>query len=165
MYQRPSAQVLAIYHDEYKKSGSYFLLHTCSVMTNECITALLAPYCLLFETNAYSRRRCAFGDDCWPDDSTWQAFNNSVSGRLTRSVLSPVVCHEERYNADLCATAQKEWKEIFWRTNQTGAYSASLWELGNDDQCFINSSTDTPCDPGIGKLSISWLVSSRSSSC
>ena len=88
-------------------------------------------------------------DDCWPDDSTWQAFNDSVSGRLIQSVPSAAVCHQERYDAGLCNTARTEWTNSFWRTNQTGAYSAILWELGND-QCFIDSPPNAPCDPGLG---------------
>ncbi|KAF7505684.1 hypothetical protein GJ744_000533 [Endocarpon pusillum] len=101
-----------------------------------------------FDYSSASRRRCAFGDKCWPDDSTWQAFNDSVSGHLIRSVPSAAVCHHERYDAGLCDTAQKEWRNSLWRTNQTGAYSAILWELGSD-QCFINTPRDAPCDAGL----------------
>ncbi|GAB1192745.1 hypothetical protein APSETT444_001941 [Aspergillus pseudonomiae] len=71
------------------------------------------------------RRRGAYGDDCWPDIQTWNDFNATVGGRLIRSVPSAAVCHTERYNADKCTVAKESWLDSFWRTNQTGAYSAT----------------------------------------
>jgi hypothetical protein len=94
-------------------------------------------------------RRCAYGDDCWPDAATWSTFNTSVSGRLIASYPSAAVCHKEQYDAGLCKNATAEWANSFWRTSQVGAYSALLWELGSD-QCFINTTIDEPCGPGLG---------------
>ncbi|KAE8402671.1 hypothetical protein BDV37DRAFT_284478 [Aspergillus pseudonomiae] len=94
------------------------------------------------------RRRCAYGDDCWPDIQTWNDFNATVGGRLIRSVPSAAVCHTERYNADKCTVAKESWLDSFWRTNQTGAYSATVWEMGKTGQCFINASVSAPCDQG-----------------
>ncbi|KAB8275188.1 hypothetical protein BDV30DRAFT_247912 [Aspergillus minisclerotigenes] len=95
------------------------------------------------------RRRCAYGDDCWPDTQTWNDFNATVGGRLIRSVPSAAVCHTERYNADKCSVAKDSWLDSFWRTNQTGAYSATVWEMGQTGECFINTSASAPCDQGI----------------
>jgi hypothetical protein len=114
------------------------------------LTVVLAIEATISAANAYSRRRCTFGDYCWPDASTWQALNDSVSGHLIQSVPAAAVCHKDHYDAALCDTAQKSWKNSLWRTNQTGAYSAILWELG-DDQCFIYSPVDAPCEPGLGE--------------
>src|SRR3954471_7106021 len=113
-------------------------------MTAHLVKALLTISVLCSSANAHSRRRCAYGDDCWPEGCTWQAFNASVSGRLLQSAPSAAVCHQERYDAGRCGTARREWRNSFWRTNQTGAYSAILWELGND-QCFIDSPPNAPC--------------------
>jgi hypothetical protein len=132
------------------------LSRTCAIMHIKHRIALLVLYALFPAANAYSRRRCAFGDDCWPNDSSWQSFNDSVSGHLIRSVPSAAVCHQERYDAALCDAAKQEWENSFWRTNQTGAYSAILWELGND-QCFINSAPRAPCGPGLGNSILSWV--------
>jgi hypothetical protein len=119
-------------------------------MAPKSIAAVLATCAAFSATNAYSRRRCTFGDYCWPDNSNWQALNESVSAHLMQSVPSASVCHKEYYDATLCDTAQKEWKKSLWRTNQSVASSAILWELG-DDQCFINSPVDAPCEAGLGK--------------
>jgi len=121
------------------------------VMVTNLVRALITTSALFSAANAHSRRRCVFGDDCWPDDCTWQAFNASVSGRLLQSVPSAAVCHQERFDAGLCDAARKGWKDSFWRTNQTGAYSAILWELG-DDQYFIASPPDAPCDSSLDEL-------------
>ncbi|QMW39082.1 hypothetical protein G4B11_002362 [Aspergillus flavus] len=112
---------------------------------------LTAVGILSVATNAQTqpRRRCAYGDDCWPDTQTWNDFNATVGGRLIRSVPSAAVCHTERYNADKCSVAKDSWLDSFWRTNQTGAYSATVWEMGQTGQCFINTSASAPCDQGI----------------
>ena len=96
------------------------------------------------------RRRCAFGDDCWPSVDTWNQFNATVGGRLIRSVPSAAVCHTQRYNAKQCAVAKSSWLDSFWRTNQTGAYAAILWEMGETGQCFVDTAVNAPCDQGNG---------------
>lgn len=96
------------------------------------------------------RRRCAYGDNCWPDAATWDHFNATVGGRLIRSLPSAAVCHSERYNANQCAVAKSSWLDSFWRTNQTGSYAATLWEMGPTGQCFIDAAVEAPCDQGIG---------------
>ena len=103
------------------------------------------------------RRRCAYGDDCWPDIQTWNDFNATVGGRLIRSVPSAAVCHTERYNTQKCTIAKDSWLDSFWRTNQTGAYAATVWEMGQTGQCFINTSVSAPCDQGIGRVALSYL--------
>ncbi|KAK2750863.1 hypothetical protein FQN55_001434 [Onygenales sp. PD_40] len=99
-------------------------------------------------TGPHHRRRCAYGDDCWPSEHKWKAFNETVSGRLIRSVPSAAVCHGERYDAALCNAAKENWANSFWRTNQTGGYAAILWELGEEGKCFIDSPREEECDNG-----------------
>ena len=108
---------------------------------------------LIVTCHAYAtppRKRCKFGDACWPGEETWINFNSSLSGRLVRTFPSAAICHGQRYNAPRCNTVKEQWDNSFWRTNQTGAYTAIVWELGNQ-QCFINSSRSAPCQPGLGE--------------
>ncbi|KAJ5966459.1 hypothetical protein N7481_013173 [Penicillium waksmanii] len=95
------------------------------------------------------RHRCAYGDDCWPSDNTWKLFNDTIGGRLIRSVPSAAVCHAERYNANQCAIAKSGWLDSFWKTNQTGGYAAMLWEMGESGKCFVDTPVGAPCDQGI----------------
>ncbi|TFK66371.1 FAD binding domain protein [Pluteus cervinus] len=106
--------------------------------------------CQLFTGNNHvqARQRYAYGDECWPNANEWATFNSSISGRLARSFPSAAVCHTEEYDGELCDVARTEWTNSFWRTNQTGAYSAILWELGYS-QCHINSTKTAPCQPGL----------------
>lgn len=98
--------------------------------------------------SGYHRQRCAFGDACWPSPEQWASFNSSISGRLISSFPSAAVCHREHYDKQLCHTATSNWTKSFWRTSQVGAYAAIAWELGQD-QCFINTTIDAPCGPGL----------------
>jgi len=110
---------------------------------------LVAPALSLPSTTS-PRRRCRYGDECWPSEQTWQTFNDSVSGRLARTYPSADVCHGQHFDLESCTKAKEEWYNSFWRTNQSGAYTAMAWELGHQ-QCFVNSSRDAPCQPGLGR--------------
>jgi hypothetical protein len=94
------------------------------------------------------QHRCKAGESCWPNESTWQVFNASISGRLIATYPSAAVCHTAHYNQELCTIAQQNWTNSTWRTSQPGAYSAILWELG-EDQCFINATIEAPCNQGL----------------
>lgn len=112
---------------------------------------LLDALACLTSARPSRRRRCTYGDNCWPDERKWKAFNSSISGRLMRTYPSAAVCHTDQYDADLCNTAKENWTNSFWKTNQTGAYTSTLWELGPKGQCFIDSPKDAPCDQGRGQ--------------
>ena len=105
------------------------------------------------------RQRYRYGDAGWPDDRTWQAFNESVSGRLVRTFPSAAVCHQDQYDADRCAEARADWSNSFWRTNQSGAYTAMAWEVG-DQQCLINGPDTDPCEQGLGEERCTWRLAS-----
>jgi hypothetical protein len=77
-----------------------------------------------------------------------------------RTYPAAAVCHGQTYDAEECKVARAEWDNSFWRTNQTGAYTAIVWELGNG-QCFINSSRNDPCQPGLGRNSRTRLTGQR----
>lgn len=115
------------------------------------LSLLLASPVLCHPSIASPRQRCRYGDDCWPSEQTWQTFNDSVSGRLARNFPSAAACHGQNFNLESCTEAKEEWYNSFWRTNQSGAYTAMAWELGHQ-QCFVNSSRNAPCQPGLGEL-------------
>jgi hypothetical protein len=109
--------------------------------------------------------RCtALDSSCWPSENQWSAFNESVGGRLIASYPSAAVCHTPFFHADRCAVARQNWTNSFWRTSQPGAYSAILWEVGNDT-CSINNGTENDlCGQGLGRLIqfhldfVQWLI-------
>lgn len=110
--------------------------------------------CSLITASPAPHQRCKGGDACWPSPQEWEAFNSSINGLLIHSYPSAAVCHRDQYSEELCAVAKEHWTDSFWRTSQPGAYSAIVWELGQD-QCFINKTIDSPCDQGrVGQYSL-----------
>ena len=122
-----------------------------------CELNMILNYIFVLLVSAVSasepRRRCRFGDICWPSEATWEALNSSISGRLVRTFPPAAVCHGQTFDIKECTVAKDEWTNSFWRTNQTGAYTAIVWEQGlGNQQCFVNSSQSAPCRPGLGEL-------------
>lgn len=107
------------------------------------------------------RRRCTFGDDCWPDTQTWHDFNTTVGGRLIRSVPSAAFCHGELYDAEKCNITHANWLNSSWRTSQSGAYSALVWEMGKYGKCLNDEAINEPCDQGIGKFTLCSIFCHR----
>jgi hypothetical protein len=108
------------------------------------------------------RRRCAFGDDCWPDHQIWHDFNTTVGGRLIRSVPSAAFCHGSLYDAGRCDISREEWLNSTWRTSQPGSYSALLWEAGYYGKCLNDEANNEPCDQGIGECALFPMYDWRS---
>jgi hypothetical protein len=61
------------------------------------------------EASGNSSCRCFQGDDCWPSVSTWNAFNQSVDGRLVATVPLATPCHTPNYNAKKCEVLKNGW--------------------------------------------------------
>jgi hypothetical protein len=111
------------------------------------VTIFVASITLSSANPAPQLHRCKASETCWPSQSEWNSFNDSISGHLLATYPSAAVCHTAHRDVDLCKIAQQNWTNSFWRTAQPGAYSGILWELG-DDQCFIDSPIDAPCGQG-----------------
>jgi hypothetical protein len=56
-----------------------------------------------------SKCRNIVGDDAWPSLDEWKALNNSVSGRLIRTIPAGHVCHDPTYDAEACKTLNSTW--------------------------------------------------------
>lgn len=115
----------------------------------EFATAAPPPHAQHVSTQpTLTRQRCTAHDSCWPNAETWTAFNRSISGRLVASRPSAAVCHDPTYDPELCDEAMANWSSSDWRTDQVGAYSAILWEVG-DGQCFPDTPQQESCDQGL----------------
>ncbi|OQD79836.1 hypothetical protein PENANT_c043G07633 [Penicillium antarcticum] len=53
--------------------------------------------------------RCLPGDDCWPSTLVWNAFNQSVDGRLVATEPLAIHCHAPSYNSTQCNTLREGW--------------------------------------------------------
>ncbi|KAJ5771956.1 FAD binding domain protein [Penicillium odoratum] len=53
--------------------------------------------------------RCFPGDDCWPSTLTWNAFNQSVDGRLVATEPLATPCHVPSYDEKTCEVLKEGW--------------------------------------------------------
>jgi hypothetical protein len=131
-----------------KLSALLHFLHNTKMFFSYYFSTILATTSLSLSSAVKPiQRRCTARESCWPDVSTWQDFNSSLSGHLVATYPSAAVCYTAHYDAALCSVARQNWTNNIWRTSQPGVYSAILWELGQD-QCLINNTTDAPCGQG-----------------
>ncbi|KAF7378314.1 FAD-binding protein [Mycena sanguinolenta] len=78
--------------------------------------------------------KCFPGDTCWPSDAEWSAFNETVGGRLIKTVPLGSPCHAPHHNATECAILQSEWLFSPVHYNSSSSVQAPI---------FANAS----CDP------------------
>ncbi|KAJ5018350.1 FAD-linked oxidoreductase ZEB1 [Colletotrichum sp. SAR 10_99] len=55
--------------------------------------------------------KCAPSDSCWPSDAVWTALNETISGRLLKTVLPGSVCYKDQPNYDeaACQAVLSNW--------------------------------------------------------
>ncbi|KAJ5794907.1 hypothetical protein N7457_001506, partial [Penicillium paradoxum] len=70
------------------------------------IASLLA---ILPHASATETCRCFPGDPCWPSDGEWSAFNETIDGRLIKTVPLGTPCHAPNYDAAACAILKEGW--------------------------------------------------------
>jgi hypothetical protein len=71
------------------------------------IASLLA---VLPEASASSACRCLPDDaTCWPTNAEWSQFNETIDGRLVKTVPLGTPCHDPNYNAEACAVLKDGW--------------------------------------------------------
>ncbi|KAJ5735098.1 FAD linked oxidase N-terminal [Penicillium malachiteum] len=53
--------------------------------------------------------RCFPGDACWPSESVWSQFNQTLDGALVKTVPLGVPCHAPHYNNATCEVLREGW--------------------------------------------------------
>ncbi|KAF5514854.1 putative FAD-linked oxidoreductase [Colletotrichum fructicola] len=79
--------------------------------------------------------KCTSSDTCWPSLSEWESFNQTISGKLIRTVPLASVCYksEPNYNEDSCNIVLSNW---------------TTWELHSSDPTSVPSSPSLKgCEP------------------
>lgn len=128
-----------------------FLLLPISLSLLHCISqtaAVPSQYGLGDYHKPILSHRCTAHESCWPNQATWDHFNDTISGRLIVSRPSAAPCHDPAYDQSRCEEAMAKWTNSAWRTAQVGAYSAILWEVGSE-QCLIDTSRQQLCEQGL----------------
>lgn len=89
--------------------------------------------------------RCFPGDECWPGESTWQEFNETVGGNLIATVPLGSPCHHPNYNAEQCEYLRSQWTspEVHYESP-----SSPMAPYFANHSCNPFSEPDTPCEVG-----------------
>ena len=98
-----------------------------------------------------SNCRCFPRDACWPLDQDWNDFNQTLNGRLIKTVPIASACHDSHfapYDAQKCASLKSVWE--LPETHYTD--SASIMQ-----PYFQNSS----CDPFLDRGAQCWSSGTR----
>lgn len=64
---------------------------------------------LLHEYRTDRSCKCFPGDSCWPEPKIWAQLNNTVDGRLIKTVPLGSPCHGDAYNAAECQKLKDGW--------------------------------------------------------
>ncbi|KAH8600686.1 hypothetical protein B0O99DRAFT_589582 [Bisporella sp. PMI_857] len=75
------------------------------------------------------------GSNLWPNDRAWSALNNSISGRLIKTVPPGSVCHptQPTFNPLACPSVQAGWLTSQWHTDNPVSSIINNW---NNDTCL-----------------------------
>ena len=49
------------------------------------------------------------GDAAWPNDQAWSALNQTVSGKLIKTVPIGSPCHDPTYDETACTELKAQW--------------------------------------------------------
>lgn len=99
-------------------------------------------------TIANNTCRCAPTDSCWPSAQDWAALNDTVHGRLIKTVPLGAACHDPTYNEKECKRVQDAWDDPALHLNSsTSIMSAQFAYLANNS-CDPFAPRATPCGVG-----------------
>ncbi|KAI7779512.1 FAD-linked oxidoreductase YvdP [Diaporthe eres] len=94
--------------------------------------------------------RCYPGDQCWPSATDWESFNQTLGGKLIRTVPIASPCHDTfpgvKYDAATCANIQANWVRPTLHDVTSHSPMAPIFAnescdpfTGRDAQCIIGS--------------------------
>ncbi|KAF2180460.1 FAD-binding domain-containing protein [Zopfia rhizophila CBS 207.26] len=79
--------------------------------------------------------RCFPGDPCWPTLSQWNAFNDTLCGKLAATTPIAAVCHDDRfasYSAQTCDELRNVW---FFPETHLASSSSAMAALFTNNSC------------------------------
>lgn len=130
------------------------LTRTQAQMVNctSVIALLGAAWTAVYQTFGPQSRtcRCYPGDQCWPSATDWESFNQTLGGKLIRTVPIASPCHDTfpgvKYDAATCANIQANWVRPTLHDVTSHSPMAPIFAnescdpfTGRDAQCIIGS--------------------------
>ncbi|KAL7748239.1 hypothetical protein RI367_006425 [Sorochytrium milnesiophthora] len=101
--------------------------------------SLLWAVCALSATASANSCKCYPEDPCWPSAQSWSTFNNTLHGKLIKSVPPAASCHQgPLYDATQCLYVQNNWNSSVFHAENP---------ISIDFPSFANSSCVPTADP------------------
>ncbi|KAH9894563.1 FAD binding domain-containing protein [Xylariomycetidae sp. FL2044] len=119
----------------HQRSRAIFLLTTVAL-------AIVPNFTLANET---SECYCLPLDQCWPDESTWDAFNATIDGRLIKTVPIGSVCHDPTYDEAACQALRAAWRTPMPHYESSSSVMETYWSANS---CNPFASRSTSCELG-----------------
>lgn len=98
--------------------------------------------------NQYTECRCFPGDACWPSVAEWNAFNQTIGGKLIANVPLASVCHNSEfgpYDAEKCSSLRSNW---FAPETHLGSIGSIMAPFFTNNSCNLFLPQDAPCTLG-----------------
>lgn len=95
--------------------------------------------------NTSTSCRCYPGEECWPSQKEWDAFNATVGGRLVATVPIASVCHYDNftiYNAAACASLLSVWD---YPETHDASSSSPMAQFFANGSCSPFAAPEEPC--------------------
>lgn len=94
--------------------------------------------------------RCFPGDPCWPSSETWNAFNQTLGGKLIATLPIGSPCHDsfdgvKTFDASECSRIQEQWVNPQLHVDSTHSTMAAFFA---NESCDPFSDRNTPCVAG-----------------
>ncbi|KAF2197278.1 FAD-binding domain-containing protein [Delitschia confertaspora ATCC 74209] len=102
---------------------------------------------------------CLPGQGCWGLPEQWNAFNNSIGGRLKVTTPWAAPCYSDS-SCDACKRVNSRYTDGLSRTSQYGAMEFLDWEICGQDNCLLGmkeSATQLPGSCSLGRLSAYYV--------
>jgi hypothetical protein len=114
------------------------------------IIALFDVSNALFLTRPPASRdcRCMPQDSCWPNETTWNQFNDTIGGKLIATIPIASPCHIDPfalYNETQCAQLRSDWGFPATHYETSSSIMASIY---TNNSCNPFSAIDVPCTMG-----------------
>ncbi|KAL2216000.1 hypothetical protein M432DRAFT_123522 [Thermoascus aurantiacus ATCC 26904] len=102
-------------------------------------------FALLAGAASASGCRCLPGDPCWPSPDAWSKFNQTIDGRLIKTVPLGSPCHIPEYNAAECETIREGWQ---WPQEHYESSSSIMAPFFTNGSCDPFHPVTQPCTLG-----------------
>ncbi|KAF2825172.1 hypothetical protein CC86DRAFT_39683 [Ophiobolus disseminans] len=89
--------------------------------------------------------KCTPESSCWPSDTEWSAFNQTLSSSLIRGVPPGSVCYpnQPNYNPEACEFVRSQWFNSSWHAEDPVSIDYPIWTNNSCNPVWPNGTSIT----------------------